>query len=76
MRTAGKDKFYIPAGKIIDAVETLKQALQREIRADSEIEEVRWMGGEYSQLCAPSAQQAIEFLHETGKVVIEDEVVV
>ena len=113
VRTKGKDKFYIPGGKI-DQGEKPQEALIREIREElnltlceesispavtiiadahgfdnaqvemqcyfashtgsiavnSEIEEIRWVGSEYLQSCAPAAQKAIEFLASQQKIFI------
>ena len=107
VRTKGKDKFYIPGGKI-DQGESSEAALLREIKeelnitlskksicpaitivadahgfsvdtkvemqcfyaeysgtisANSEIEEVKWVGDEYLEVCATAAQQAIDFYY-------------
>ena len=112
VRTKGKNKFYIPGGKI-DQGENAKAALLREIKeeldvalyggsitsattivaaahgfsperkvemqcfyaqyygtlsANSEIEEIKWIGSEYRNICAPAAQQAIEYLVQRHKI--------
>lgn len=112
VRTKGKDKFYIPGGKI-DPQESANSALVREIQeeldvtldtgsiqhvvtitapahgfnsdtqvemqcffarhmgelnANSEIDEIKWVGADYQTLCAPAAQLAIEYLIQQQKL--------
>lgn len=112
VRTKGKDKFYIPGGKI-DQGENSIAALLREINEElgvtldensilpattitaiahgdsagrdvemqcffaqysgsisenSEIEEIKWVGSEFQEICAPAAQLAIEFLAQHHKI--------
>ena len=112
VRTKGKDKFYIPGGKI-DQGENSTDALLREIKEElgvtldensilpatvitaiahgdssgrnvemqcffaqyrgsisenSEIEEIKWVGSEFKEICAPAAQLAIKFLVKHHKI--------